>query len=184
MAFMGMRGTGDWVTNQRPENWRQEILYLYPNGDAPLTAMLSMMGNESTDDPHYHWWTENVGSVGGAVGGVFTLPDLSAAYVTGGVTGQTLYVTCAADLAQQIRGGHQLLLRDASDYRVDVNVKVVSDPVINGANSLLTVELLEADDNAGAGGNDLSNADTLLVIGSINAEGAEMTTAIHQDPAR
>ncbi len=182
MTFMGMRGTGDWVTNQRPENWRQEILYLYPNGDAPLTAMLSMMGNESTDDPHYHWWTENVGSVGGDVAGVFTLPDLSAAYVTGGVTGQTLYITCTAALALQMRGGHQLLLRDASDYRVDVNAKIVADPFINGAASMLTVELLEADDNAGVGGNDLSDCDTLLVIGNINAEGAEMTTAIHRDP--
>jgi len=180
MAFLGMRGTGDWVTNQRPENWRQQILYLYPNGTAPLTAMLSMMGNESTNDPHYHWWTENVGSVGGTVNGVFTLPDLSAVYAAGGVTGDTLYITVAAALAQQIRGGHQVLLRDASNYRVDVNAKVVVDSIINGANSILTVELLENDDNGVT--SDLSDCDTILVIGNINAEGAEMTTSVHQDP--
>jgi len=180
--FLGMRGTGDWVTNQRPENWRQQILYLYPNGDAPLTAMLSMMGNESTDDPHYHWWTQNVGSVGGDIAGIFTIADLSVPYVTGGVAGDTLYITVAAALANQIRAGHQLLLRDASDYRVDVNVKVVIDSVINGAASVLTVELLENDDNAGVGGNDLSDADTLLIIGNINSEGAEMPTAVAQDP--
>ena len=50
-GFLGMRGTGDWATNQRPENWRETILYLYPNGAAPLTAILSMMGDEKTDDP-------------------------------------------------------------------------------------------------------------------------------------
>ena len=41
--FLGMRGNGDWVDGQRPLNWRQNILRLYPNGQAPLTAMLSMM---------------------------------------------------------------------------------------------------------------------------------------------
>ena len=50
--FLGMRGTGDWVTNQRPENWRQQFFKLYPNGDAPLTAILSMLDEEPTDDPH------------------------------------------------------------------------------------------------------------------------------------
>ncbi len=116
MSFMGMRGTQDWVTNQRPQNWREQILYLYPNGDAPLTAMLSMMASESTDDPHFHWWTQNVTSVGGAVANIYTLPDLSVAYVSGGVIGDTLYIAVAEALANQIRGGHQLLLRVAADY--------------------------------------------------------------------
>jgi len=127
MAFMGMRGTGDWVTNQRPQNWREQILYLYPNGQAPLTAMLSMMKGEATDDPHFHWWTENVGSVGGTVSGIYTTPDLATAYTAGGVAGDVLYVVVAEALAKQIRGGHQVLLRDASDYNVDVNAKVTVD---------------------------------------------------------
>ena len=33
--FLGMRGTGDWVDDQRPMNWRENILYLYPNGMTP-----------------------------------------------------------------------------------------------------------------------------------------------------
>ena len=49
--FLGMRGTGDWVADQRPMNWREQILYLYPNGMAPLTAILSMMSSEKVDDP-------------------------------------------------------------------------------------------------------------------------------------
>jgi len=49
--FLGMRGTGDWVDGQRPKNWREQILYLYPNGMAPLTAILSMLNSEKTDDP-------------------------------------------------------------------------------------------------------------------------------------
>jgi hypothetical protein len=44
-------GTGDWVADQRPMNWRQQILKLYPNGQAPLTAILSMLGSERVNDP-------------------------------------------------------------------------------------------------------------------------------------
>ena len=73
--FLGMRGNGDWVDGQRPMNWRQQILYLYPNGMAPLTAILSMIGNESVDDPQFHWWTQEQTAVGGDVAGVYTLPD-------------------------------------------------------------------------------------------------------------
>ena len=58
-GFLGMRGTGDWVTNQRPQNWREQILYLYPNGMAPLTAILSMMSSEMTTDPTFNWWTQS-----------------------------------------------------------------------------------------------------------------------------
>jgi len=180
MAFMGMRGTGDWVTNQRPQNWREQILYLYPNGQAPLTAMLSMMKGEATDDPHFHWWTENVGSVGGTVSGIYTTPDLATAYTAGGVAGDVLYVVVAEALAKQIRGGHQVLLRDASDYNVDVNAKVTVDPTFNGANSVLSVQLLENDDNSDD--HDLSDCDTILVVGNINPEGGEIPTAVHLDP--
>lgn len=180
MAFMGMRGTGDWVTNQRPENWREQILYLYPNGMAPLTGMLSMLNSESTDDPHFHWWTLNKGSVGGDIAGIFTTPDLANAYVAAGVAGDILYVTVAEALAKQIRGGHQVLLRDASDYSVDVNAKVTVDPTFNGAASVLSVRLLENDDNSA--NNDLSDADTILVVGNINPEGGEIPTAVHEDP--
>ena len=49
-GFLGMRGSGDWATDQRPYNWREMILRSYPNGTAPLTAMMSMFSSEKTDD--------------------------------------------------------------------------------------------------------------------------------------
>ena len=51
MAFLGMRGSGDWATDQRPKNWREWIFHLYHNGMAPLTAILSKMKEQSVDDP-------------------------------------------------------------------------------------------------------------------------------------
>jgi len=177
--FLGMRGTGDWVTNQRPENWRQQILYLYPNGMAPLTAILSMMGGESVDDPKFHWWTQEQSAVGGEVAGVYTVSDLSNAYVSGGVAGDTLYVQITTTLANRVREGHQILLRDASDWQVDV-VGKVTDVTRGTTNSVLAVKLLEADDNSTT--HDLSDCDTFKIIGNLNPEGGEMPDAIALNP--
>ena len=179
--FLGMRGNGDWVAGQRPMNWRQQILYLYPNGMAPLTAILSMMGSEKTDDPQYHWWTQEQTAVGGAVAGVYTLPDLSVAYAGGAVFGTVLYIQVTTVLANRIREGHQILLRDASDWRVDTVGKVTG--VARGAvNSVLAIRLLEADANAGP--HDLSDCDTFKIIGNINPEGGEMPDAIALNPVK
>ena len=172
-------GTGDWVADQRPLNWREQILYLYPNGSAPLTAILSMLGSESVDDPRFNWWTQEQTAVGGAVAGIYNLPDLSSAYVSGGVAGDVVYVSITTTLGNRIRKGHQILLRDASDYRVDVVGKVTG--VTRGTTvTVLAVKLLEADDNSPS--NDLSNCDTFKIIGNINPEGGEMPDAIALNP--
>ena len=179
--FLGMRGTGDWVADQRPKNWRQQILKLYPNGSAPLTAMLSMMGSSSVDDPEFNWWTQEQSAVSGAVSGVYTLADLSVAYVNGGLAGDTLFIQITSTLGMRIRTGHQILLRDASDYRVDV-VGKVTDVTRGNVNTVLAVKLLEDDDNSAD--HDLSDCDNFKIIGNINPEGAEMPEAIALNPVK
>jgi len=180
MAFLGMRGTGDFVSNQRPENWRDMVLRLYPNGTAPLTAITAKLASEATDDPVYHWWQKGLPDQQATVTGVWTNAALNVAYVSGGVATDTLYIQMSAADAGKIRLGHVVLLRDASDYDVDVNARVTAATVINGASSYITVALMEADDNSAS--NDLSNCDLCLVIGSANEEGADTPTVIHYDP--
>ncbi len=113
--------------------------------------------------------------------GVYTLSDLSVAYVTGGVAGDVLYIQVTTALANRIREGHQILLRDASDYRVDVVGKVTG--VTRGTvNAVLAVKLLEADDNSPD--HNLSNCDTFKIIGNLNPEGGEMPDAIALNPTK
>jgi hypothetical protein len=75
-TIAGLRGTGDWGPDERPKNFRETILFLEPNGQAPLQALLSKMGSESTDDPEFSWWeeklTHNRVQVNGALNGVAT----------------------------------------------------------------------------------------------------------------
>ena len=131
-AFFGMRGTGDWVTDQRPKSWREAILKLYPNGSAPLTAILSKMKSSSVDDPEFNWWTKTLSTQRSTITGVYTNSGLSTSYVSGGSTGDTLYIKIATADVKMYRTGHQVLLRDASDYTVDVNAKI---KVLGGYNA-------------------------------------------------
>ena len=180
-VHLGMRGTGNWATDQRPKNWRETILYLYPNGTAPLTAMMAMMGSERVNDPEFNWWTKTLAEQGGTVTNVYTDVAMSAAYVNGGTAGTVLYIKAAEAVASEFRAGHQVMLRDASDLDVDVNAKVTS-VVLNGTSSQIACKLLEADDNSTAG--DLSDCDTILVVGNINSEGASMPDVLAYDPVK
>jgi hypothetical protein len=185
MGFLGMRGTGDWVAGQRPYNWRQQIMYLYPNGMAPLTAILSMMGNEGVTDPEFYWWEDSVDAVYTTIvaGEVYTTPDMAALYAGGGVATDVIYARVPSSFATLVRVGHQLMFRDDSDPNNDVVGKCVHVDV-NGANPVVGVRLLENDDNGTGGLTDITNADQLMVIGSIHSEGAEMPDTVNKDPTK
>jgi hypothetical protein len=188
--FLGMRGTEDWVDNQRPENWRQQILYLYPNGMAPLTAILSMMGSKRVDDPRFHWWTQEQNVVSGDIDDIYTDAGLLNAYVELGAAGETLFCTIdtdadtdAVELGNRIREGHQILLRDTTNHNVD-KVGKVTGVTRGGAQTVLAVRLLEDDNVVGAAPDDynLTDCDSFKIIGNINPEGGEMPDAIALNP--
>lgn len=190
-GFLGMKGTGDWATNQRPENWRQQLLRLYPNGSMPLTAILSMMKSRSTDDPIIHWWTKTLPRQRAKINGVYTDALLTSAYTGSGVDGATLYLKVVADtdpvltIAQQIshfRPGHQVLLRYSQNYQVDVNAKVTAVNA-NAATPHIVVSLLEADDNVtDDSGHSLVHCDTAYIIGNVNPQGGTRPQAISYNP--
>lgn len=57
-AVAGLRGTGDWGTDERPKNFREMILFRNPNGAAPIFALMSRIAEEEVDDPEFSWWDE------------------------------------------------------------------------------------------------------------------------------
>lgn len=181
MAFLGMRGTGDWATDERPKDWRELILYLYPNGKMPLTAITSKMSDEQANDPQFHWWTKTLAGQAGDISGIYADISMDTAYTGGSGKGTTLYVNVSEETASEFRGGHVVLLRDKDDYRVDVVAKV-NDVIYNGDNSIITVTLKEEDTNSGS--NDVSNADRILITGTVQAEGAAMPESVHYDPTK
>ncbi len=180
-GFLGLRSTNDWVADQRPKNWRETILYLFPNGEAPLTALTALMKSEKTDDPQFYWWSKKLPDMRAAVTGVYTDSALTTAYVSGATAGTKLYFKMSLDDVKNFRVGMQVVARVSSDLDVDVNGKVTARSE-NGANSYVEVTLLEDDDNSTS--NDLSSADTLIVVSSISEEGAETPEALLYDPVK
>jgi len=187
-STLGLKSTSDFITNQEPENWREGLALEYPNGDAPLTALTSMMKSEKTDSSTFHWWTKTLPTQGGAVTSVWNTAGLADEYVyaddqtTNGVAGATVYCQCAAAVTAEFRVGHQVLLRDNSRSDVDVVGKVVG-VVSNTTSSYVAVRLLEDDDNSAASDTyNLATVDYMLVIGNINEEGANTPQALAYDP--
>lgn len=73
--FAGLRGTGSFGTDERPQDFREMILWTNPNGTAPLFALSAKMKKETCDDPQIHWWEET--------------NDIALATVNGGITDTT-----------------------------------------------------------------------------------------------
>ena len=59
-AIQGLRGTGQFSTEFRPTNYRELFTLLEPNGTAPLQALLAMTSSESTDDPKYNHFRDEL----------------------------------------------------------------------------------------------------------------------------
>jgi len=192
MAFLGMRGTGDWVTNEAPEDWESGILRLFPNGTMTITNILSMMSEQGTDDSTFHWWTKTLQSqkVTGTVGS-FAYIDANCltAYVyashqaTYGIAGGVIYFKMTTANSKNFRAGHKVIIRDSDELSADIRAKVVGTAVLDGTYTAVACKLQEADDNGRTAATyNIASADALCVVGSYSPQGAPIPTAIAQDP--
>lgn len=179
MAFLGMKGTGQFAEDERPLNWRQGILREYPNGVAPLTAILSMMDSEMTDDYLFHWWTKTLPEETADVTGIYTDISLSSAYTTAARAKDSfLYIKLAAADVVKFREGLTVHLLDKSDTSKEAYGKITQ-VVEDGADSYLAVKLIQAIESSGATG-----IDYVRIIGSSNAQGAARPKSMLNVPTK
>jgi hypothetical protein len=183
-GILGLRGTGDWGADVRPKDYREGILYLYPNGKAPLTALTAKMTKKKATDPEFFWWEQGLPGQYGAVTGVYTTTALDVA-ITGAASsaGDVVYAKCAATTASHFRAGHVAMFATDGIYN-NQHTGLVTTSVQNGANSYIGVKLLKDDDASATTSKDLSDCDVIVVIGSANAEGAGRPSAISYDPTK
>lgn len=165
-AIQGMRDTMNFATNERPENWRQMIAYLNPNGKTPLTALTGAMKESSTDDPVFHWWEKSLDDRRLALG------QNIAASAAGTVE---IWTLAAGSNALTFVQNDNLLLEES-----DEQVRVYADPtsntsitVVRGANGTTPAAITYA----GAGVNP-----NMMAIGSAFEEGSLSPTGANYDP--
>lgn len=188
--FVGMRGTLDFLTNVDPQNWRQTIYQLKPNGSTILTALMSAAKTESIENTHHNWWTRTMSAQGGTVASIYIDEALATEYVyashqaTQGIAGAVVYAKCAAAVAKEFVAGKQVILVDTDRRDVDLNGYVVG-VAINGASSYVAIRLEEADDNSAVAATyNLATVDAMYVIGSKHAQGGNRPDAITWDPTQ
>jgi hypothetical protein len=176
MAVAGLRGTGNWGTDERPKSFAGTVLKLNPNGTAPIFALTDKAGKQSVDDPEFNWWTEGNAMVRLQVNGALAAADTLVTVDSLDPTASTLGANYGA--ASNLKNGDVLLVEPATDA------------------ASFTPELLEVDNvlsdtqfqvRRGAGGTTpatIANDIWLTLIGSAYAEGTGVPRAVSRNPLK
>ena len=164
-ASLGLRGTGSFSTtgtpgssDQRPKNWREMMLMLFPNGEMPLTALLSKLAAQGTDDAEFNWWEKGLPSQR-------TLVNNGAGY-------NTSATSVVVDDATLFKKGHVVMNETTNELMI-----VTADP----ANSTTIVVARGKGEVAAA---NITDNDPLLIIGTSYEEGADSPSIITYSPTK
>lgn len=162
MAIQGLRDTSNFVADQRPKNWREGILMLYPNGKAPLTALTSKMKSQSTDDPEFNWWEK-------------PFPDQRSALSADIDSSQTTIAIASGGLG--LKDGHLLRAEQSGEIML-----VNGDPA---SDTSITIVRGYSNTSAAAVNHDGAGINPhLRVIGNAYEEGSLAPTGINYDPTK
>lgn len=156
-TVLGLRGTGDWTAGQRPENFREEILLLFPNSPVSLTALMSKLRSETTDDPRFSIFTKSLPNQRLIVSGVIASGTAQIDFQGSGT-------------AKVLKKGHALL----NERTLEV-MWVTADPV-SPFNAVQTAR------GKGSTAAATVDGDGVVVIGTHHQEGAATPSAITYDP--
>lgn len=162
MAFAGLRGTGDWGTDERPKNFREMILWRNPNGSSPLTALLAKTRSEKVNDPEFSWWEEELTLVR-----ITTNLDMAVASTAAGT----------ASGALQLVPGDVLLVEIGSDATYPNEILVVSSVA---SDTSFTVRRGQAGTTAVG----IPTGSNLTRIGSVFEEGSVSPSVSNNNPTK
>lgn len=163
MAIQGLRDTSNFVTDQRPKNWREGILLLYPNGKAPLVALTNLMKSESTDDPEYSWWEKALATQRFLIEVAF------------GATDTTIDLDAGA--AANMKEGHILRVENTTELML-----VTADP---GNDNVVPVQRGFAGTTAAAVNPATSGVNPYIhIVGNAYEEASDAPTGVNYDPTK
>ena len=176
MAVAGLRGTGDWGTDERPKNFRELILWRNPNGMTPIFALSARIAKESTDDPEFSWWTEPNDIVRLQINGAILAAATTVVVDSGDPS--VANPTLNWGTAQHLKEGDQLMVEPAADAAVFAPeiMRVVS---VASATTFTVVR-----GTAGTTAANIADDAHLLLIGSSYAEGTRAPLSNSRNPMK
>jgi hypothetical protein len=162
MAIQGLRDTANWQADQRPKDWLETVLLLWPNGKAPLTALRTAMKKKPTTDPEYSWFSKNFNDQRMALNGSFTNVVTTLTVVSG---------------ASQLKKNHILLVEHTGEQ-----VRVSADPVNDV--DIVVVRAFAGTTNTAINSATSGTNPYLLVVGTAHEEGSLAPTPISYNPTK
>lgn len=175
-GIAGLRGTGDWGTDERPKNFREGILRFNPNGTAPIFALSSRAKKRTVNDPEFSWWNEGNVLTRLQVNGAHASTDTVINVDTPDPTSTTLGANLGT--ATNLKPGDVLLVEPTADAATFNNELIEVDDVIS--DTQFTVK-------RGVGGTTaatIANDAWVWLISSAYAEGVGVPRAVTRNPIK
>jgi len=155
--IQGLRGTGEFGVDFRPKNYRELFTLLEPNGSAPFNALLAMANSESTDDPEFKNFRDE-------------MPDRTLKINNGAG-----YNTTATALTVDSDTNCKFVVTGALIVNIDTG-EVMRASADSSTNTAITVER-----NIGGTSFSITDNDDLAIVGFAASEGATSPTAVSFD---
>ncbi len=175
-AVAGLRGTGDWGTDERPKNFRELIMFRNPNGSAPLFALTARIASESVNDPEFNWWDEPNDLVRLQVNGVLT--STATAIVVDSPDPTAAAPGIPYGLATHLKPGDLLMVEDATEAQV-LTHELIQVTAVASATAFTATRGVAGSVAAG-----IADDAFLLKIGSAYAEGTSAADATSRNPIK
>ena len=175
-AFAGVRGTGDWGPDERPRSFREGILWMKPNGMAPMFALSARMGKYTVDDPEFSWWDEPSDLVRLQINGA--LSNNATDVVVDSSDPSASNLDSRWGTALNLVPGDLLMVEPATDAAI-LNTEVLKVATVTSATAFSVTR-------AGAGTTAAAIPDNtyLLKIGSTFSEGTRSPDSASRNPVK
>jgi len=166
--FAGVRGTGSFGTGERPQDFREMILWTNPNGTAPLFALSAKMKKEVCNDPQIHWWEET--------------NSIARATVDGAITDATVTTVVVDAAVGEAGGALQFAVGDL--LQVEEDVEAYTTEILEVAAVASDTSMTVIRGAAGSTAAAFANAIGLLRIGSVHEEGSLSPGSVTTNPVK
>lgn len=176
MPVAGLRGTGNFGTDERPKNFRESILFTGPKGSAPIFALSSKAGSKNVSDPEYSWWCESMTNVRLQVNGAIASTTIQMIVVDSVDPTTTTFDANYGD-ATNLKAGDLLLIEKTETATYD-------NEIIEVISVLSATTFVVKRGAAGTTAANIADDAYLTLIGSAYAEGTAAPAPVSRNPLK
>lgn len=175
-GIAGLRGTGNWGTDERPKDFRENILFFSPNGDSPIFGLTSKAGKKTVTDPEFAWWAESQNLIRLQINGAHASGDTTINVDSVDPTATTMGALWGT--ATHLKQGDVLLVEPTTDNAT------FNHELIQVESVLSDIQFTARRGVGGTSAASISDNVFLTLLGSAYAEGTGAPRAVSRNPTK